>query len=114
MDIQTAKGIIRAAAMADDTVIMEGPHGVGKSDIVKQVANEDNYHMETLFLSHQDVGDIIGIPHTITIDDESVTTWSAPIWLNRMNDAAWPKEFSINDLDFNDKEFETFVKLRLS
>jgi len=114
MDIQTAKEIIRAAAMADDTVIMEGPHGVGKSDIVKQVAIEDDYHMQTLFLSHQDVGDIIGIPHTMEINDETVTTWSAPIWLQRMNEAAWPKEFSLDDLVFKDKNFEEFVKLRLS
>lgn len=88
MDINTAKEIIRAAALADDTVILEGVHGIGKSDIAKQLEKEDGYHLETLFLSHQETGDLIGIPHIITHDNISITTWSVPIWLQRMNNAA--------------------------
>lgn len=88
MDIQSAKEIIKAAAIADDTVIMEGLHGIGKSQIVKQFAKEGNYHLEELFLSHQEVGDLIGIPHTIQMDGSTITTWSIPIWLQRMNRAA--------------------------
>lgn len=88
MDIQSAKEIIKAAAIADDTVIMEGLHGIGKSNIVKQFAKENGYHLEELFLSHQEVGDLIGIPHTIEKDGLTVTTWSMPIWLQRMQQAA--------------------------
>jgi len=88
MDIKAVKGVIRAAAAADDTVIMEGAHGLGKSAICKQVRDEDDYHMETLFLSHQEVGDLIGTPHTIMDGDVAVTTWSVPIWLQRMYKAA--------------------------
>lgn len=88
MDINTAKQIIKASALADDTVIMEGPHGIGKSNIVKQFAKEEEYHLEELFLSHQEVGDLIGIPHTIEINGQSITTWSTPIWLQRMTEAA--------------------------
>ena len=88
MDIQTAKQIISAAALADDTVIMEGLHGIGKSQIVKQFAQEQGYHLEELFLSHQEVGDLIGIPHTIEQGDVTITKWSIPIWLQRMNQAA--------------------------
>jgi hypothetical protein len=88
MDIQSAKEVIRAAALADDTVIMEGLHGIGKSNIVKQFAQEDSYHLEELFLSHQEVGDLIGIPHTIEISGETITTWSKPIWLQRSEKAA--------------------------
>jgi len=88
MDIQFAKMVIKAAAKADDTVIMEGPHGIGKSAIVKQFAKENGYHIEELFLSHQEVGDLIGIPHTIEIDGNTITTWSKPIWLQRMEKKA--------------------------
>jgi len=109
MNIDTAKQIIHAAAKADDTVILEGPHGIGKSDIAKQVAIEGNYHLETLFLSHQDIGDIVGIPTLIEIDGNPITTWSKPIWLQRMEVAAWPDEFEIEDLTFNDAAFEEFV-----
>jgi len=88
MNIETVRKIIEAAALADDTVIMEGLHGIGKSEVVKQFAKDHEYHMETLFLSHQEVGDLIGIPHTIERDGVTITTWSIPIWLQRMNDAA--------------------------
>ena len=88
MDIQTARDIIAAAALADDTVIMEGVHGIGKSQIVKQLAKEEGYHLEELFLSHQEVGDLIGIPHMKEQDGVAITTWSVPIWLQRMYKAA--------------------------
>lgn len=88
MDIATAKQIIKAAALADDTVIMEGLHGIGKSNIVRQFAKENGYHIEELFLSQQEVGDLIGIPHTVDEDGVKLTVWSVPIWLQRMRKAA--------------------------
>lgn len=88
MDIKTAKNTIIAAAMAEDAVLMKGVHGIGKSNIVEQYAEEEDFHLEILFLSHQEVGDLIGIPHMITKDGIQITTWSLPIWLQRMNEAA--------------------------
>lgn len=88
MDIKTAKQIIEAAALAEDAVLMEGQHGIGKSQIVEQFAEDNNYHLEILFLSHQEVGDLIGIPHMVERDGVQITTWSVPIWLQRMNQAA--------------------------
>jgi hypothetical protein len=99
MDIQSAKEIIKAAALADDTVIMEGAHGIGKSNIVKQFASENEYHLEELFLSHQEVGDLIGIPHTLNSDGMTITTWSMPIWLQRMHKAAAQGKHSVLFLD---------------
>jgi len=89
MDIATAKEMIAAAVLADDCVIMEGKHGIGKSEVVAQFATESGYYMETLFLSHQEVGDLIGIPHTYQDEDGvSITNWSVPIWLQRMRKMA--------------------------
>ena len=88
MDINSAKMVIEAAAMADDTVIMEGLHGIGKSEIVKQFSRENGYHLEELFLSHQEVGDLIGIPKIVEMDGEFITAWSKPIWFQRMEKAA--------------------------
>ena len=88
MDINSAKKVILAATMADDTVIMEGQHGIGKSTIVKQFAKENGYHLEELFLSHQEVGDLIGIPHMIEKNGKSLTTWSTPVWLQRIYEKA--------------------------
>ena len=99
MDINSAKLVIKAAALADDTVIMEGLHGIGKSNIVKQFAKENGYHLEELFLSHQEVADLIGIPHMIEKNGLSLTTWSVPIWLQRMYDAAYDGKHCILFLD---------------
>ena len=88
MKISKIKPILAAAHEADDSVLMEGLHGIGKSEIVKQYCDENGYHYTALFLSHQEVGDLIGIPVTEVINDESVTLWSKPIWLQRMETAA--------------------------
>ena len=88
MNISTAKDILNASALAGDSVLIEGKHGIGKSQIFVQFAEENDFHLEVLFLSHQEVGDLIGIPHTIEIDGVLVTTWSVPIWLQRMRKAA--------------------------
>jgi len=106
MDINTTKKVIRAAMLAQDTVIIEGPHGVGKSDAAKQVTKEDDIHLETLFLSNNEVGDIVGIPH---MNSDNVTVWSEPIWLQRANDAAFPTMSLFRDLTFSDNEFKQYV-----
>lgn len=114
MNIASAKKIIAAAFLANDTVIMEGPHGIGKSTIVVQYANENNKHCVPLFLSHMEVGDLIGMPRTVEVASEHLTTWTKPIWLQRMIDHAWPTECDITDLVFSSKEFESAVKANLS
>lgn len=79
-------------AVASDTsvsVIVEGDHGIGKSDSVYSFARENDFHVEPLFLSHQEVADLIGIP-TLEHDETGfpLTTWSKPIWLHRFEEAA--------------------------
>ncbi len=88
MNIDTVKQIIHAAAMSDDAVLIEGKHGIGKSIGVKDFAKDNGFHFEPLFLSQQEVGDLIGIPHTVVIEGMQVTVWSMPIWLQRINQAA--------------------------
>ena len=88
MNISKIKPILEAAKLADDSVLLEGLHGIGKSEIVKQYTDENGYFYTVLFLSHQEVGDLIGIPVTKEVQDESLTIWSKPIWLQRMDVAA--------------------------
>ena len=113
MKISDSKKLMKAAFLAGDTLIMDGVHGIGKSDVVEQYASETNTYLEELFLSSQEVGDLIG--NTNTIDDldnpdVKVLTWSKPSWLVRMEDFAWPRRFKMEDLVFNDTEFENFIK----
>lgn len=85
MKIAETVQVINAARWADDTVLMEGLHGIGKSNIVQQFAKDNGFHLVELFLSHQEVGDLIGIPDTILNEHgEKITTWSRPVWLDRI------------------------------
>lgn len=71
------------------SVLVEGDHGIGKSESVYAFADRNNFHVEPLFLSHQEVADLIGIPTLErSADDFALTTWSKPIWLHRMEQAA--------------------------
>jgi len=84
MNISNVQPILKSAKIADDSVIMEGNHGIGKSAVVKQYCDENDYFYTVLFLSHQEVGDLIGIP---TVKD-GIQYWSVPSWLERMNEEA--------------------------
>jgi hypothetical protein len=88
MNIANSKMVLEAARMANDTVIMEGSHGIGKSSIVKQFAKENDMYLVELFLSHQETADLIGIPYNEEIDGAQVEKWSKPHWLQRMETAA--------------------------
>ena len=105
MNINDAQLMIKACVLADDRLLMEGLHGIGKSSIVKQFAKEENYHLEELFLSSQEIGDLIGRPDDEIIDGSRVMTWSKPIWLKRLEDNANKGINSILHLDeFNRAE----------
>lgn len=52
-------------------ILLEGIHGIGKSEIVAQMAKQNDAIMVTLFLGQtSDPGDIIGLPTRITVQDE--------------------------------------------
>ena len=106
MNIGRIKPILKAGMLADDSVLMEGPHGIGKSEIVKQYCDENGYHIETLILSLMDLGDLLGMPHI----ENKITTWAEPDWIANLNEAAWPSNFDFEDLEFEDLEFKEFVK----
>lgn len=88
MTISEIKPMLTACQMAGDTLLVEGVHGIGKSQVAEQWAEENNVHLEVLFLSNQEVGDLIGMPRTVERDNEYITTWTKPIWLQRLEQAS--------------------------
>lgn len=44
-------------------VLLHGKHALGKTEIVEQIAKDKNYNCVTLYLSTQDVSDLIGLPY---------------------------------------------------
>lgn len=60
---------------------IHGKAGIGKTEIVEQLAKEYNKKLVILNLSHQEEGDLIGIPEKIKKDNNVITIWSEPEWL---------------------------------
>jgi len=88
MNINDAEEMIEVCRLAGDSLLIKGVHGIGKSNIVRQYAKKKKYHIKELFLSHQDVGDLIGIPETIQRNGKSIMVWSVPEWLEEMYEKA--------------------------
>lgn len=94
------ENLYKVACDTSVSVIVEGDHGIGKSESVYSFAKKNNFHVEALFLSHQEVADLIGIP-TLEKDENGhpLTTWSKPVWLHRMEEAAKRGQRTILFLD---------------
>lgn len=92
------KNVLQAADIANDSVIVESVHGVGKSDTVHQFAKENNYFCQDLFLSMFDTGDLTGIPRTVMRGTTATTVWAAPDWHTAITDEAFPQVSRISDL----------------
>ncbi len=109
MNITDAKKVLKVAHLANDTVLMQGLHGIGKSQVVESFAEEEGFHIETLFLSMMEVGDLMGMPKTRETKHGAYTDWSEPDWFKNCVDAAWAPDFEIEDIVFHDKDFERYV-----
>jgi MoxR-like ATPase len=110
LNASNTKIILKHALLANDSVLLNGKHGIGKTSVVKQFAQEQNMYCETLVLSLKDPSDLLGMPH---IDDSGTskrTQWAEPDWFQRIVDEAWPEYFDYSDLEFEDSEFEDYVK----
>jgi len=64
-------------------VLIRGRHGVGKSEVVYQIAAARNLPVVERRASQMTEGDLLGLPDTAdtTINGRKATTWNAPDWL---------------------------------
>lgn len=83
MRIDLLKTFIKSCAEKNVRVptLLVGTMGVGKSYIVKQVAQELGVNLIDLRLAQQEAGDLIGLPYK---NGDGCTHWAKPEW--------WPKE----------------------
>ena len=105
---------IAAADLSNLAPLITGKHGIGKSDSIRQYASANNLHCEVLILSLMDTGDLCGLPRTAEIGGQLSTTWAAPAWFNRIINAAWPTQLSVDALSFVDDDFRSYVVSRHS
>lgn len=110
MNIKELQSVFQAADQANDSVIVESVHGVGKSDAVKQFAREHNYYCRELFLSMMDTGDLIGIPRQKQIGTSTITVWAEPDWFQQIVDEAFPQINRMSDLVISDNQFAEYLR----
>lgn len=114
MNIQETHQFIKAIDLANKAPLLEGVHGIGKSALIHQYAKANDMHCETIILSLMDTGDLCGLPRTAEVGGQLSTVWAAPVWFNRIVNAAWPAELEVDALIFKDAEFSTYVNKHLS
>ena len=63
-------------------VLLRGRHGVGKSQVVYQIAESRGLPVVERRASQMTEGDLLGLPDTADLSDgRKATTWNAPDWL---------------------------------
>jgi hypothetical protein len=80
-------------------IMLHGLHGLGKSEIVEQWANENGYNCVCLYLSTQDVADLIGIPTVEEKSGKKFTSWAEPEWLSQAKDDPRPSIFFLDEMN---------------
>lgn len=108
MNVNQVKSLLSDAYKVNDSILINGLHGIGKSTVVRQFAEENNLFFETLILSIKEPGDLLGMPDTLESENGKKTIWNEPDWFQRITNAAFPIHFKLSDLVFLDEEFEVF------
>lgn len=103
MFINTFKESIPYLFKANIAALVVGHHGVGKSQAVKQFAEEGGHRFVDLRLGTQDVGDLLGLPD-FGVDktgNKVTTTFMTPKWLKELIEWADknPSKYGIIFLD---------------
>ena len=80
MSIKTFLNV--ATKLPRDSVLLRGPHGIGKSQVVRQVAKHFGLEVTDRRLSQMTEGDMVGLPST----DGEVTRFNPPDWYKQACD----------------------------
>lgn len=75
--------MLDVVSISNDSLLVEGPHGIGKSEMVAEWSEKQGYFCKALFGSQQEVGDLIGLPNI----ENNITNWAKPVWLSEMEEA---------------------------
>lgn len=79
METNTMVQVIKSLP-AEMAVLIRGPHGIGKSQIVKGVAAELGLDLIDVRASTMQEGDVVGYPDLESIKNTGVSTFALPAW----------------------------------
>ena len=81
MNVNNLKAVLEKAIAIKVTPIIWGKAGIGKSQIVKQIAGDLKIDLVDLRLGQMEVGDLIGLPEK----QGDKTNWLKPAWFPKEN-----------------------------
>ncbi len=84
VDFKTFRTIVPHVTAARFPVLLRGRHGIGKSEVVYQLATDLDLPVVERRASQMTEGDLLGLPST----DGAVTTWNPPAWFKTACDEA--------------------------
>jgi hypothetical protein len=84
VDFKTFRQIVPHVTAARFPVLLRGRHGIGKSEVVYQLATDLALPVVERRASQMTEGDLLGLPST----DGAVTTWNPPAWFKTACDEA--------------------------
>jgi hypothetical protein len=88
VSISEVMPLIKMCDVTGISLCIDGFHGIGKTEVVKQYAIDNNMHIETLHLSQKDIGDLLGIPNTVTKPNGRIhTEWAPPVYFENIMEA---------------------------
>jgi hypothetical protein len=94
-NIAEIKEIFNATPI-DQAIMLEGIHGIGKSEIIKEIFEKQGYAVVVLFLGQMaDAGDLVGLPDRTVVEfnymgktiQQKITEFCPPKWWPRNSDA---------------------------
>jgi len=84
IDFKTLNGIMPHILKAGFPVMVRGRHGIGKSQVAYQTADDLGLEVVERRASQMTEGDLLGLPDTSEMEvaggERKVTTWNAPDW----------------------------------
>ena len=83
IDFKTLNGIMPHILKAGFPVMVRGRHGIGKSQVAYQTADDLGLEVVERRASQMTEGDLLGLPDVAetSINGRKATTWNAPDWL---------------------------------
>jgi len=84
MRISELKKVLAKLETIQEPVLLVGHAGVGKTEIVRQLAQETGRKLYTVILSQLEPGDLLGLPVT----RDGVTEFLRPNWLPKEDERA--------------------------
>ena len=83
IDFATFRSTAPYVLAAKFPTLIRGRHGIGKSEVVYQIARDLGYPVVERRASQMTEGDLLGMPSAIGVEigGKRATTWDAPDWL---------------------------------